>query len=266
MKRCFVISPIGAEGSPVRKHADDVFDVYIKPALDKCGIEALRSDHLNEPGKISEQMFRRILEDDLCIAVLTGHNPNVFYELAIAQSAARPVIILIEKGQDLPFDVQDVRCIYYDFEPKSVKENVYEKKIIEHVKSLEEANWTVSSLLRGFNPFTGRKFSLIIAPPEDKLRNLDITKINWDSEQCFLVCPPLREKISLVNARVGPTFRVEIGQRILDRVIDQPVRLELRDRKGNAWEVKSFYLFENPVHLSSNDPDKIERDYGGEEY
>ena len=33
-------------------------------------------------------------------SLLTGFNPNVFYELAVAQSAARPVVILIEKGLD----------------------------------------------------------------------------------------------------------------------------------------------------------------------
>ena len=32
-RRCFVISPIGPEGSPVREHADDVDDFIIKPAL-----------------------------------------------------------------------------------------------------------------------------------------------------------------------------------------------------------------------------------------
>jgi hypothetical protein len=53
MKRCFVISPIGAEGSTIREHADDVFDYIIKPAMEKCGIQAFRSDHLQEPGRIT---------------------------------------------------------------------------------------------------------------------------------------------------------------------------------------------------------------------
>jgi hypothetical protein len=96
--RCFVISPIGEEGSEVRQHADDVFEYIIEPAMKECGIEAIRSDHLDKPDVISEQMFRYIFEADLCIAVLTNHNPNVFYELAVAHSAQRPVIILIERA------------------------------------------------------------------------------------------------------------------------------------------------------------------------
>ena len=77
--RCFIISPIGDEGSPEREHADDVFDFIIAPAMEECGIKAFRSDHLFESGKISDQMFRSIVQEDLCVAVLTGFNPNVFY-------------------------------------------------------------------------------------------------------------------------------------------------------------------------------------------
>src|SRR5438874_637577 len=108
--RCFVISPIGVEGSPIRQHADDVFDYIVKPAAAEVGIAANRSDHLHEPGRITEQMFREIITSCCCVCVLTGHNPNVFYELAVAQSMGTPVIVLIERGEELPFDIRDLRC------------------------------------------------------------------------------------------------------------------------------------------------------------
>jgi hypothetical protein len=91
-RSCFVISPIGEHDSEVRKHADAVFKYIIEPATRECGIVAYRSDHLLQPGRISEEMYTRILKDDICIALLTYRNPNVYYELAIAQSAGRPVI------------------------------------------------------------------------------------------------------------------------------------------------------------------------------
>lgn len=150
MRRCFVISPIGEEGTAIRAHADDVFDYIIKPAMTECGIEAWRSDHLHEPGKISEQMFRAILNEDLCVALLTGYNPNVFYELAVAQCAGRPVIILAEKGQELPFDIRDLRCVYYDLSPRPLFERVYVKQIIAHIKSLEASGWHASCPFEGF--------------------------------------------------------------------------------------------------------------------
>ena len=84
-KRCFVISPIGESGSPTREHADDVFEFIIKPAMDELGIQVYRADHSQQIGRITEQMFNSILEEDLCVAILTFFNPNVFYELAVAQ-------------------------------------------------------------------------------------------------------------------------------------------------------------------------------------
>ena len=50
--RCFIISPIGDEGSESRMHADEVFNHIIEPALRKFDIQPVRSDHLNDPGKI----------------------------------------------------------------------------------------------------------------------------------------------------------------------------------------------------------------------
>ena len=86
---CFVISPIGAEGSPTRKHMDDVYYCLIKPACDRMNIDVYRGDHKARPGRITNQIIRSILDDNLIICVLTGANPNVYYELAIAECAGR---------------------------------------------------------------------------------------------------------------------------------------------------------------------------------
>jgi hypothetical protein len=147
MRRCFVISPIGAEGSAIREHSDDVFDYIIKPAMEECGVEAARSDHLTQPGKITDQMFREILQTDLSIAVLTGLNPNVLYEIAVAQCAGRPVVLLAEKGQQMPFDVMDQRCVFYDLKPRSLFDRVHVRELVSHVRTLEAGQFRAPSLL-----------------------------------------------------------------------------------------------------------------------
>ena len=43
-KVCFVISPLGAERSPVRKRADYVLETYIQPACERAGYDAVRAD------------------------------------------------------------------------------------------------------------------------------------------------------------------------------------------------------------------------------
>ena len=59
-------------------------------------------------------MIEAIQTYDLCIADLTGHNPNVFYELALAQAARRPVVMLKLAGEAIPFDVNGYRVMEFD--------------------------------------------------------------------------------------------------------------------------------------------------------
>lgn len=82
-KKAFVESPIGAPGT----------DVYQKAAY---------------------ALIKRLYEADLVVADLTGHNPNVFYELAIAHGWRKSVVHLISKGEKVPFDIVDQRTIFYD--------------------------------------------------------------------------------------------------------------------------------------------------------
>jgi hypothetical protein len=149
-KKCFVISPIGEETSPIRRHADEVFEYVIRPALKERDIEAIRSDQIYEPGKISDHMFRAIFGHDLCIAVLTGANPNVYYELAVAQSANRPVIILIEKGQILPFDVKDFRSVEYDLSITSYREKTYINRVGKFLDEIEQRDWRGDDIFQAF--------------------------------------------------------------------------------------------------------------------
>lgn len=118
-------------------------------------------------------------------------------------------------------------------------------------------------ILAGKDPESETKYSLLIGPPED-LRNLDVTLIYWD--ESFLVARGVREQITLVRSRVGPTFRVEIPPKLVQKVKDEPVALDLKDRKGNRWEVENFYMFENLLPLSLvESKQKIIQDYGEED-
>jgi hypothetical protein len=150
-RNCFVISPIGQPDSSVRNHADDVYRFIIRPALERLGIRPERSDEISETGRITEQMFQRIFSADVCVVVLTGLNPNVFYELAVAQCAARPTVLLVEKGQSLPFDIKDLRTIEYQLQPIGpLVDGYYARLMEEQLQDLELRSWSVPGLFEQF--------------------------------------------------------------------------------------------------------------------
>jgi len=151
-RRCFVISPIGEEGSAVRAHADDVLEFIIRPALSRCDVVAVRADQIAESGTITDEMFREIVNADVCVVLLTGFNPNVFYELAVAQSAACPVILLIEKGLALPFDVKDMRCVQYEMVPISrLVKGIYADRVHEMLEEIKHQGWKAPNLFEHFD-------------------------------------------------------------------------------------------------------------------
>ena len=68
-------------------------------------------------------------------------NPNVLYELAIADAGARPVVLLIQKGEEPPFDIKDHRYVEYDVaNDKALRGGVYAQSVQRHVASLLSAD------------------------------------------------------------------------------------------------------------------------------
>lgn len=122
-KRCFMIGPIGAVGSPERKRSDQILKHIFAPAAQACDYEVpVRADHISDPGTITRQIVERLLEDPLVLADLTGHNANVFYELAIRHAVFKPVVQLIKAGESIPFDVAVMRTVQVDLtDPDSVE-------------------------------------------------------------------------------------------------------------------------------------------------
>ncbi len=134
---CFVIAPIGEAESDTRKRSDQILKHVISPATEECGYKAIRADQISEPGMITSQVIQHIVDDPLVIADLTERNPNVFYELAIRHAIRKPLVQLIKKGEQIPFDVAGTRTIHVDHHDLDSVEEA-KKEIIAQVKSLEE--------------------------------------------------------------------------------------------------------------------------------
>ena len=143
-KACFVIAPIGESESETRKRSDQILKHVINPAALECGYNATRSDHISEPGMITSQVIQRIVDDPLVIADLTERNPNVFYELAIRHAIRRPLVQLIMKGEQIPFDVAGTRTIHVDHRDLDSVEEA-KTEIVAQIRSLEADSSTMET-------------------------------------------------------------------------------------------------------------------------
>lgn len=113
-KVCFMITPIGKDGSDIRKNADEVMEYIVNPICEKYGYSVIRADKMSNSGLITKAIIEQIISADLVIADLTGNNPNVFYELAIRHSYRKPTIQIIKGEMEIPFDVANMRTISYE--------------------------------------------------------------------------------------------------------------------------------------------------------
>jgi len=114
-KTCFVIGPIGKDGTEARIRADALLKHIVKKVLEAppFGMDVKRADEM-EPGLISQQIIASVVNADLVVADLTDRNANAHYELALRHVTRKPVVHMLLAGQALPFDIAHQRTVFYD--------------------------------------------------------------------------------------------------------------------------------------------------------
>ena len=119
--KCFIITPIGDDTDPIRRHIEGIIDAALRPALEDK-YDLVVAHRISEPGSITKQIITEIYSAKLVVANLTNRNPNVMYELALRHSLGKPVIMLAEKGTPLPSDIVMERTIFYQNDARGVIE------------------------------------------------------------------------------------------------------------------------------------------------
>ena len=140
---CFVDMPFGQKSdlkSGVLVDFDQVYNEAIKPAIEQCGLEALRGDEERTGGIIHSAMFARLLLSEFVVADLTLANANVFYQLGI-RHAAKPftTVPILANVSALPFDVALVRAVPYELENGKLTETSAKQLQTELAKRLRAA-------------------------------------------------------------------------------------------------------------------------------
>jgi len=124
---CFVMMPFGAP-------FDDYYKEIYQSAISEVGLKSVRADNLFRPSPIIRDIWEYINYSKILIADVTGLNPNVMYELGLAHAITKPVIIISDSIQNVPFDLRHLRILIYDTKKptwaETLKNNI--------IKSIEE--------------------------------------------------------------------------------------------------------------------------------
>lgn len=108
-RRAFVVMPFD------RQH-DRLFEDAIRPTLTARKWECVRGDEVFEAADIVDWIWQEIQRCHAVVAVVSGGNPNVFYEIGYAQALGRPTVLLAHRIEEVPFDLRGQRVILYDAE------------------------------------------------------------------------------------------------------------------------------------------------------
>jgi hypothetical protein len=105
---------------PFRQRAHWSDDVYmmIKAVCESLSgtypnLKCSRADDITELGAVNRQIVDRISSARVIIADITGNNPNVMYELGIADGISKPVILMNQIPNKAPFDIAHLRQMSY---------------------------------------------------------------------------------------------------------------------------------------------------------
>lgn len=121
---CFILMPFGIKKNENGNMVDfdKIYYDFIKPSIEKAGLEPIRADEEQTGGIIHKAMYERLMLCEYAVADLSLLNANVFYELGI-RHAIRPysTITIFENSSRLPFDVNFLRSLPYDKELQNLE-------------------------------------------------------------------------------------------------------------------------------------------------
>lgn len=85
----------------------------VRSSLEGEGYECKRADDFWLHAHIMQDIIELICTSKVVICDLSEKNPNVFYEVGIAHTLGKEVILIAQQMDDVPFDLRSIRCITY---------------------------------------------------------------------------------------------------------------------------------------------------------
>ena len=101
----FVLTPFN------ERYLEDYF--HIKNICSEVGFKCTRGDEEYFSSDIFAHILKQLVKARIVIVNLNGRNPNVLYELGLAQAMDKSVILISKTPNDIPIDIRSKKFIIY---------------------------------------------------------------------------------------------------------------------------------------------------------
>jgi nucleoside 2-deoxyribosyltransferase len=81
-----------------------------------------------------DDIVKSIDAADVVLADLTRKNANVLYEVGICHALGKPVLLLTQSLDDVPFDLRHRRVLVYEYSPRGCK--LLESRLRENMNAV----------------------------------------------------------------------------------------------------------------------------------
>ncbi len=124
----FVLMPFNAK-------MEKVYTNHIKKIGEELGLTIRRADDIFTPGPFMEKVWDGICAAQLILADCTQKNPNVFYEIGMAHTVGKKVVLITRSEKDIPSDIKHHDYISYVYDPEGVDQ------LIEKLRAFIKAHF-----------------------------------------------------------------------------------------------------------------------------
>ena len=113
---------------PFAECFDELYRYAIVDAAEDVGLQLIRLGRL-PIDHIVRQMEAQIGRADLTIAVATGRNPHVFFEIALTYATRKPCIVMAEQEADFEIFREAYPCLVYDSDRMQLRRRLREELV-----------------------------------------------------------------------------------------------------------------------------------------
>jgi hypothetical protein len=106
---------------PFRAKLEAIYARHLKQMAGELGLRMLRADEIFSPRPFMEKVWDGICAAQLILADCTERNPNVFYEIGMAHTVGKKVVLITRSERDVPSDIRHFDYIHYEYDPEGVE-------------------------------------------------------------------------------------------------------------------------------------------------